>query len=811
MKHCSFNIMKLIKFSAIVMFALMLNVICADVGYAEGMEGEKINNVPIPSTGCSSELYRAQHTGGCWACLVIERLTSAFLNVAKNGLHVTQKAGITLLLLGTVLWILKWGLDNVSSFNEVKAANVLNKLVKMCFKVLLAYWCIIYSTNIISQYFIRPIMSVGAIIGQNMWGEEVKETATPWDDLSDMDITESVEKSAQDQQKELAKMDEGKKTEDVNQEALDELEARKTKDEASQSAIPPFQMPGTNGSITSFPGCRIPPPTNQQTNCGSFSHMGLDIGAAAKTPIWAIAGGDIVYSTNSGWGNMAVITTRHKGATWTHLYAHMNDADWNKYKQYHASKGYKVARGEIIGGVGSTGQSSGPHLHMEVILSGTVDGKTYKNDIIEPISLAEGRIVVRGKKSGSPTGAVDKASCSCGVNGNPGCQYHTSWNPAEKAKEAEKKKNKSCQGFNSTAPATSYKKGSRLPNGGIATPGIVTEVITTAYTGDGGAFSSADRSFYESPTIPEVNYTGPTNIMPKSVMLSLLNAMRVITDTVAENLVLGKMIMCYGSLENGGAWKVLTIVIPNFIKIIEGAVIFVLGIMLIVAIGYYFLDISFKIGFSVLAMPVAFGLWPFDKFKGKLVTVLSIMMKASASFAFMALITSFGVSLVSESLGDVSDLYEKIEQISKGGSDAEIDALNAYIDDTISVFSTTFIMMVFSMYYFYQLVSKTIDNFVNKFFPDDTFGDSNPMHSAATKMTGRAVNIAKAVTGINLAKDIAKHQLSRAGKGVAGAIGKGAGAAVGATAQGAYKGAQAVGGAIAKKVSGAVNKFKGRL
>ena len=137
----------------------------------------------------------------------------------------------------------------------------------------------------------------------------------------------------------------------------------------------------------------------KKTNCGSFSHMGLDVSAPNGTPIWAVAGGDIVYSKNNSWGNMVKITTKHKGATWTHLYAHMNEKDWNKYKEYHSKKGNKVARGELIGGVGNTGQSGGNHLHIEVMLSGTVGGKQYSNVVVEPISLAEGKIVERGVHS----------------------------------------------------------------------------------------------------------------------------------------------------------------------------------------------------------------------------------------------------------------------------------------------------------------------------------------------------------------------------------------------------------------------------
>lgn len=759
-----FNITNFIKVSMIIIFALMLNIGLADFALAQETQQEKVEVTEVVNAGkCSAAVYRAQHSAGCWSCLVIERLTSAFLQVAKNGLPVTQKAGVALLVLGSVLWILMWGLKNVSSFSEIQLANILNELFKFMFKAMLAYWFIVLSSTAISQYFVRPIMSVGAIIGQNMWGEELQDQTVPWDDLADVDITQEVQKAESKKAKEIKKAKKDSSRIEQDQDALAELNARMEKDKASKSEIPPFQMPGCNGSITSFPGCRVPPPTNNQTNCGSFSHMGIDIGAQNGTPIWAIAGGDAVYSQSKSWGNMVKITTKHKGATWTHLYAHMNQADWEKYKAYHASKGYKVARGEIIGGVGNTGQSGGNHLHLELIVSGTVGGKSYSNAVVEPISLAEGKIVVRGKKSGSATGAVDRAGCTCGTNGNPGCNYHRSWNPISKASSAEKKRNKSCKGFNSKDPGTRLKKGSKIPTGGVTNPGVTPETITSAYT---GGFIPTGIGFHDSPSIPQINYTGPTNIVPKSIMESLLGALRVITNTTADNMVLGQMVMCYANLENGGKWDLGIFKMVNIIKWLQGLIIYMAGLLLTLSIAYYFLDISFKLGFSVLAMPIAAGLWPFKKTEDKIKAVLSIMIKASASFAFMALITSYGMALVSEALNDLDVLYEKIEKISIASSDAELDELNEYIDETLAIFSSTFLLMCFAMYYFYKLVSEGVEKFVNKFFPDAVFGDANPMHETATKATSKAFNGVMKVTGAKFAADVVKHQTSQAIKGV---------------------------------------------
>lgn len=759
-----FNITNLIKASIALVFASMLNMGLVNIVSAQELEPEKVIVTEVEAAGeCSASVYRAQHSAGCWSCLVLEKITSAFLQVAKNGMKVTQKVGVMVLSLGSILWILMWGLNSVSTFSEVQLANILNDLFKFMFKALLAYWFIVLSSTAIGEYFVRPIMSVGAAIGQNMWDSEIKTQIKPWDNLSDEDLTEGfanlrVNNAERKQEKKEEKYQNDEGLQHGDQEILNELEARRQKDKDSKSVLPPLQLPGTNGTITSFPGCQIPEPIVSQSDCGSNSHMGLDISAQEGTPVWAIAGGDILFARNGSWGNMAKITTKHNGATWTHLYGHLNNNDWKAYREYFATRGYKVARGEIIGSVGNTGSSNVHHLHLELIVSGTIEGKTYNNEIIDPMALADGEIVPVGQKSGSPTGAVSKSSCACGQGNNPACSYHSKWSSIDKAKEVESKQGKSCQGFNTPASQTRFKVGSKVPTGGITNPGVKAEAVISADTSD---FIVTGNNFYKAPTIPQIAYTGPSNIVPKSIMESLLGALRVITNTTAETLVLGKMVMCYADLENGGKIEFWKIKIINLIKWLQGAAIFVIGLMLTMSVAYYFLDISFKLGFAVLAMPIAVGLWPFKKTEDKVKAILSIMIKAAASFAFMALVTTFGMTLVSESLGDLDVLYEKIEAISETSSDEELDKLNAYIDDTLALFSTTFLLMCFTMYYFFNLVKNATSKFTDKFFKDSTFGGSKPMHEGATKATSKAFNGALKVTGLKYGADVIKHQAGK--------------------------------------------------
>ncbi|HVF78886.1 MAG TPA: peptidoglycan-binding protein [Solirubrobacteraceae bacterium] len=90
-------------------------------------------------------------------------------------------------------------------------------------------------------------------------------------------------------------------------------------------------------------------------------HAGLDFPASAGSPVSAAGFGTVVTAgfDASGWGNMVVIGHRFGLRT---LYAHL--------AKIAVSPGQSVGVGQLIGTVGSTGRSTGPHLHFELRLRG---------------------------------------------------------------------------------------------------------------------------------------------------------------------------------------------------------------------------------------------------------------------------------------------------------------------------------------------------------------------------------------------------------------------------------------------------------
>lgn len=112
----------------------------------------------------------------------------------------------------------------------------------------------------------------------------------------------------------------------------------------------------TAGGIGSPYGYRIHPITGQRK-----MHTGVDIGGAYGADIVAASSGTVIIAgyNAGGYGNYLVVD--HGGGVTT-LYAHASVLC--------VSKGQKVSRGQVIAKVGSTGMSTGPHLHFEVLING---------------------------------------------------------------------------------------------------------------------------------------------------------------------------------------------------------------------------------------------------------------------------------------------------------------------------------------------------------------------------------------------------------------------------------------------------------
>lgn len=92
------------------------------------------------------------------------------------------------------------------------------------------------------------------------------------------------------------------------------------------------------------------------------NHSGIDIDGNEGDPVYAVDNGAVVYAGWNDWGYGNTIVINH-GNGWQTLYAHLSSISVNC--------GQSVWQGNLVGAIGSTGRSSGSHLHFEMMYSGT--------------------------------------------------------------------------------------------------------------------------------------------------------------------------------------------------------------------------------------------------------------------------------------------------------------------------------------------------------------------------------------------------------------------------------------------------------
>jgi murein DD-endopeptidase MepM/ murein hydrolase activator NlpD len=131
-----------------------------------------------------------------------------------------------------------------------------------------------------------------------------------------------------------------------------------------------WPLASSYNTLSSLYGSRIHPVTGKPSN-----HTGIDIPAPKGTPIYAAKSGVVttsVYGSGSSWSYGNYVVVSHSDGTST-LYAHMSSRA--------VKEGQTVKQGTVLGYVGTTGRSTGNHLHFEVRISGNrTDPVNYFKD-----------------------------------------------------------------------------------------------------------------------------------------------------------------------------------------------------------------------------------------------------------------------------------------------------------------------------------------------------------------------------------------------------------------------------------------------
>ena len=233
-------------------------------------------------------------------------------------------------------------------------------------------------------------------------------------------------------------------------------------------------------------------------------------------------------------------------------------------------------------------------------------------------------------------------------------------------------------------------------------------------------------------------------LLPPHLLNNLMTYIGAVDATVTNHLKIGHMITCHST--HAGAWGFpeYGLSIPNFWMWLCGAAIWIVGFCMTFSVLFYLVDMSFKLGFALVALPIVTGLWPFGMTKGKLKICFNIILNASGTFIFLAMTTACGLVLVDSALAvgqgimdnTITDavaraqgtqtLFSKIE-----AGDTEATA------DMFSIFSSSFFVLVFAYLYAIKIIGSTVSDYVDVFFDSDGLG--SPMH----RMFTRSVDVAK--------------------------------------------------------------------
>ncbi len=261
-------------------------------------------------------------------------------------------------------------------------------------------------------------------------------------------------------------------------------------------------------------------------------------------------------------------------------------------------------------------------------------------------------------------------------------------------------------------------------------------ILTTFFvlpTSEGYALSRSEKQSKcavlkakAKPTFQDVSLKG--SIIPISLLNNFSNSVQNISDNLISIQVLGDTLMCHAVY--GDPWEATVLGIHLFdwanIPIwLCGAIVYCFGFMLVLSVTFYIVDVSFKLGFSIIVLPIAIALWPFSWTKDKLMVCISVFLKSAGILVFLSITTAYALNMLIEALGALPPIM-----------DALTHNKTTFVSETFSLTSGTFLLIVVVLIYGMKMIGSTIPDYVDKFFPDQMFGKgskASPMHMLSTQ------------------------------------------------------------------------------
>ena len=254
-------------------------------------------------------------------------------------------------------------------------------------------------------------------------------------------------------------------------------------------------------------------------------------------------------------------------------------------------------------------------------------------------------------------------------------------------------------------------------------------------------------------------------LFAEDILIDLKDMMALIYRSLSILFARGHALMCFATkvspicLDMGAgisaALKSLvscTVVVPLLNYFIPGILIYITGFFMCMSIGMYFIDISFKLGFATLLLPLSISLWPFPPTQSKLSENVAIVIYNAMLFAFVSIGTAYAVKLINASLGTDEEFWKVMSVTSSGWGEGLVNVAKQWSDlksdeykDSMEKFSEAYdissvniLVILFALIFGFKILSSSIQDYLQFFFGAGAMGSADTaMHHMGTQAIGK--------------------------------------------------------------------------
>ena len=148
----------------------------------KNFNNDPANSNVAPTIGknqCSLETLKKQYMENpdknCWYCNIVSTMTGAYLEAVANMMNIVENLALLILKYGFLIWLAYYILQQVSSLAPITPGKMLQEILMMGFKVLLATLAVRQGISLLTEFFLDPVMLFGIDYGQTMLNGVMEE------------------------------------------------------------------------------------------------------------------------------------------------------------------------------------------------------------------------------------------------------------------------------------------------------------------------------------------------------------------------------------------------------------------------------------------------------------------------------------------------------------------------------------------------------------------------------------------------------------------------------------------------------------